>query len=140
MGDEIFDPKVEEEAEPVRPDTSGSSELPQSSPEGPAAGSSTGPRGGQAAGGGGHADDVAEREEAGSSVPQAAGVDAAAADSDALQQQNAELLDTLRRVQADFENFRKRVMRDQAAHADRAAEGLVEQLLPVLDSFELAVL
>ncbi|MBI2169761.1 MAG: nucleotide exchange factor GrpE [Actinobacteria bacterium] len=51
-----------------------------------------------------------------------------------------ELRDTLQRVQADFENFRKRVMRDQAAHAERAHETLVEQLLTVLDSFELAVL
>ena len=41
------------------------------------------------------------------------------------------------RVQADFENYRKRVLREQTALVERATEGLVEQLLPVLDSFEL---
>ena len=42
-------------------------------------------------------------------------------------------------MQADFENYRKRVMKDQTALLERATEGLVEQLLPVLDSFELAL-
>jgi len=42
-------------------------------------------------------------------------------------------------VQADFENYRKRVLREQTALVERSTEGLVEQLLPVLDSFELAV-
>jgi molecular chaperone GrpE len=56
-----------------------------------------------------------------------------------LQREHAELLDTTRRVQADFENYRKRVLREQTALVERATEGLVEQLLPVLDSFELAV-
>jgi molecular chaperone GrpE len=49
-----------------------------------------------------------------------------------------EYLDTLRRVQAEFENYRKRVIKEQTALVDRATSGLVEQLLPVLDSFELA--
>ncbi len=48
-------------------------------------------------------------------------------------------LDTLRRVQAEFENYRKRVIKEQTALVDRATSGLVEQLLPVLDSFELAL-
>lgn len=43
------------------------------------------------------------------------------------------------RVQADFENYRKRVLREQTALVERAAESLMEQLLPVLDSFELAL-
>lgn len=50
-----------------------------------------------------------------------------------------EYLDTLRRVQAEFENYRKRVIKEQTALVDRATEGLVEQLLPVLDSLELAL-
>ena len=50
-----------------------------------------------------------------------------------------ELLDTAAAVQADFENYRKRVLREQTALVERATEGLVEQLLPVLDSFELAL-
>ena len=56
-----------------------------------------------------------------------------------LQSERDEYLDTLRRVQAEFENYRKRVIKEQTALVDRATEGLVEQLLPVLDSFELAL-
>jgi len=56
-----------------------------------------------------------------------------------LQRERDDLLDTTRRLQADFENYRKRVAREQTALAERATEGLLEQLLPVLDSFELAV-
>jgi molecular chaperone GrpE len=44
------------------------------------------------------------------------------------------------RVQADFENYRKRMLREQTTLAERASESLVEQLLPVLDNFELALL
>ncbi len=51
-----------------------------------------------------------------------------------------EYLDTLRRLQADFENYRKRVQREQASLVERATEGLVEQLLPALDAFQLALM
>jgi molecular chaperone GrpE len=61
------------------------------------------------------------------------------ADLNALLYERDSALDAARRVQADFENYRKRVLREQTALVARAAEGLVEQLLPVLDSFELAV-
>jgi len=60
-------------------------------------------------------------------------------DLDAFQRERDELLDTTRRLQADFENYRKRVLREQTALVERATEALLEQLLPVLDSFELAV-
>ena len=55
------------------------------------------------------------------------------------QRERDDLLDTTRRLQADFENYRKRVVREQTALVERSTEGLLEQLLPVLDSFELAV-
>ncbi len=45
----------------------------------------------------------------------------------------------LQRTQAEFDNYRKRMLRDQTTHLERATAGLVEQLLPVLDSFELAL-
>jgi molecular chaperone GrpE len=61
------------------------------------------------------------------------------ADLAALLQQRDDALDAARRVQADFENYRKRVLREQTQLVERATTGLVEQLLPVLDSFELAV-
>ena len=43
------------------------------------------------------------------------------------------------RVQADFENYKKRVQREQAESAERGTALLVEQLLPVLDTFDLAL-
>jgi molecular chaperone GrpE len=45
-------------------------------------------------------------------------------------------LDDLRRVAADFDNYRKRTMRESAAILDRATERVVQSLLPVLDSFD----
>ncbi|GAB2672656.1 hypothetical protein GCM10027271_36790 [Saccharopolyspora gloriosae] len=46
-------------------------------------------------------------------------------------------LETLRRVTAEFDNYRKRMLREQTAHLDRAAEGLLRDLLPVLDAVEI---
>jgi molecular chaperone GrpE len=57
-----------------------------------------------------------------------------------LRAERDEYLDHVRRLQADFDNYRKRMLRDQTVHLERATEGLIEQLLPVLDAFELALL
>ena len=48
-------------------------------------------------------------------------------------------LDDLRRIAADFDNFRKRNAREQATLVNRAAERVVAEILPVLDSFDAAV-
>lgn len=48
-------------------------------------------------------------------------------------------LDDLRRVAADFDNYRKRTVREQSTILDRAAERVVGGLLPVLDSLDAAV-
>jgi molecular chaperone GrpE len=48
-------------------------------------------------------------------------------------------LDDLRRVAADFDNFRKRALRDQGAIVERASERVVQSLLPVLDSLDAAM-
>lgn len=50
-----------------------------------------------------------------------------------------EHLGDLQRLQADFANYRKRVLREQTELVERAAAHLVHRLLSVLDSFELAV-
>ena len=65
----------------------------------------------------------------------------AAVESDlaALQRERDDYLDTLRRLQADFDNFRKRTMKQQTDILERAAQALVEKLLPVLDAADLAV-
>jgi molecular chaperone GrpE len=50
-----------------------------------------------------------------------------------------EYLADLQRVAAEFENYRKRVARDQQSLAARAHERLVKELLPVLDDLERAL-
>lgn len=48
-------------------------------------------------------------------------------------------LDDLKRVAADFDNYRKRTMREAAAMLDRATEKVVRSLMPVLDTFDAAL-
>src|SRR5881398_2638260 len=57
----------------------------------------------------------------------------------ALEAERDEHLNDLKRVAADFENYRKRVARDQADLVARAHERLVKELLPVLDDLERAL-
>jgi molecular chaperone GrpE len=57
----------------------------------------------------------------------------------ALEAERDEYLDDLKRVAADFENYRKRVVRDQESLVARAHERLVKELLPVLDDLERAL-
>jgi molecular chaperone GrpE len=48
-------------------------------------------------------------------------------------------LETAQRLQAEFENYRRRVTRDQADLVARAGKRIVEELLPVLDNLERAI-
>ena len=48
-------------------------------------------------------------------------------------------LEDLRRLQAEFDNYRKRMIREQTELTRRAAARLIEKLLPVLDNFERAL-
>ena len=50
-----------------------------------------------------------------------------------------EYLDLVQRVQADFENYRKRSVREQERLVAHAHERLVRELLPVLDDLERAL-
>jgi Molecular chaperone GrpE (heat shock protein) len=50
-----------------------------------------------------------------------------------------EYLDALQRLKAEFDNYRKRVARDQRELAARAHERLMRELLPVLDDLERAL-
>ena len=61
------------------------------------------------------------------------------ADFDALRTERDELLNSLVRLQADFENYRKRIERDRAAEYHRAVGTAIEPILPVLDDFERAL-
>jgi molecular chaperone GrpE len=56
-----------------------------------------------------------------------------------LQAEKDELMQTMIRRQADFENYRKRVERERDDDRRRGAERVLEDLLPVLDAFDRAV-
>lgn len=83
------------------------------------------------------ADDVSGGEAAPEAPASDAGGDAALLA--AAQQEAAELKDRLLRTMADFDNYRKRTLRDIEETRTRAAEGLMKDLLPVLDGLEAAL-
>jgi len=56
-----------------------------------------------------------------------------------LRTEKEDLLNTLVRRQADFENFRKRVERDRHEEGRRGVERLITDLIPVLDAFDRAL-
>jgi molecular chaperone GrpE len=58
---------------------------------------------------------------------------------EAVQKERDEYLDALQRLKAEFDNYRKRVARDQHELAARAHERLVRELVPVLDDLERAL-
>jgi molecular chaperone GrpE len=56
-----------------------------------------------------------------------------------LAAEKADLKNTLLRLQADFDNYRKRIERERHQERHRGAEVLAEHLLPVLDGFDRAI-
>jgi len=56
-----------------------------------------------------------------------------------LKSENAMYLDRLARLQAEFDNFRKRNIREQQEFRDYALTDFLKQLLPILDSLDLAL-
>ena len=83
-------------------------------------------------------------EEPSSPKPHLAGTSESSNQPEAVDDQNGaeaapDYLEDLRRVQADFDNYRKRMLREQTQLAQRASARLVERLLPILDNFESAI-
>lgn len=61
------------------------------------------------------------------------------AEFDQLKGERDQLIDRIARLQAEFENARKRAERERTEYRDYAVGSAVEQFLPVLDNFELAL-
>ena len=59
---------------------------------------------------------------------------------EAARRQAAEYRDHLQRLQAEFDNYRKRVLKEQTRAVEMAAEPVVRRLLEVLDEFDLALM
>ena len=55
-------------------------------------------------------------------------------------EQTRELREHLQRLQAEFDNYRKRVLREQTTAVEMAAEPVMRRLLEVVDDFELALM
>lgn len=58
---------------------------------------------------------------------------------EAAKKEAADATDRMLRLQADWENFRRRTAAERLAEKERAAEGLVTNLLPVIDDIERAI-
>jgi molecular chaperone GrpE len=59
---------------------------------------------------------------------------------DTVRKQAAEYLDHLQRLQAEFTNYRKRVLKEQTRAVEMASEPIVRRFLEVLDEFDLALM
>jgi molecular chaperone GrpE len=64
---------------------------------------------------------------------------AQASEIDQLKAERDQLLDRLARLQAEFDNARKRAERERLEFRDYATSAVIEQFLPVLDNFALAL-
>jgi molecular chaperone GrpE len=85
------------------------------------------------AGSAGPAEPAGEASRTGSAADPAAELEAARAEA-------AQYLDHLRRLQAEFDNYRKRVLKEQTQAIELAAQPAILRLLEVLDDFELALM
>jgi molecular chaperone GrpE len=89
----------------------------------------------------------AERNDDASEIPDDAaaadlrtgGDSALAAEVQKLKAEKEDLMQTMMRRQADFENFKKRNERDRSEEAKRGVERLVLDLIPVIDAFDRAL-
>src|SRR5438105_6119780 len=82
-----------------------------------------------------HQDGGAEAQEPRPSAPETP-----QADLDRARAEAAEYKDHLLRLKAEFDNYRKRVLKEQTRAVEMASEPLMRRLLEVLDEFELALM
>jgi molecular chaperone GrpE len=66
--------------------------------------------------------------------------DEPSADGSSDGEETRELREHLQRLQAEFDNYRKRVLREQTTAVEMASEPVMRRLLEVLDDFELALM
>jgi molecular chaperone GrpE len=81
---------------------------------------------------------AAASEDTAAGAPGSIGIETPAA-NEKLKEEVAELYDRLMRKQAELDNFRKRTLREKEEFRQFANEGLIRELLPVLDGFERAL-
>jgi molecular chaperone GrpE len=84
------------------------------------------------------ADGFEEKNVSGSD-PQAAAAPAAGGELEKLRAERNDLFERLARLQAEFDNYRKRAAKENADYRDYAVSDAARALLPVVDSFTLAL-
>ena len=85
------------------------------------------------------AEDDPVEEEAAAGGPATAELIATRSELKRVQAENSELKDQLKRRQADFENFRKRVDRERSETYNRVVADIATKLLPVVDNLKRAL-
>jgi molecular chaperone GrpE len=83
------------------------------------------------------AEPAADEPTSSKAVDEAAGV--SRVEYEQVKGERDQLMDRMARLQAEFDNARKRAEREKADYRDFATGNVVEQFLPVLDNFELAL-
>ena len=78
--------------------------------------------------------------EAGGGVSAEAGAPGTESELESLKRQSAEYLDHLQRLQAEFANYKKRMLKEQTRAVEMATEPMIARLLEVLDEFDLALM
>ena len=121
----VHGPRAMDRSRPDRPRPTETSPSPVHAEPGPEAAEDAGPAG--------PTDTTGRTGTGGDGAPGGDEVD----ESAVLRRERDEYLDMVRRVQADFENYKKRMLRQQTDLLERAGEGLVVKLLPALDAFDL---
>lgn len=56
-----------------------------------------------------------------------------------LKEENEQLIDRMKRLQAEYENYKRRTQKERAAERKYESESLALEILPVLDNFERAL-
>ena len=82
------------------------------------------------------ADGFEEKSVSGSDSPSSA---ATTGDLEKLRAERSDLFERLARLQAEFDNYRKRAAKENAEYRDYAVSDAARSLLPVVDSFTLAL-
>lgn len=84
--------------------------------------------------------EVAENAEAAEGVVEDAPAEAdPAAEVEALKQQLAESAERMKRLQADFENFRRRTRQEKEELSNMVVQDFIKDLLPMIDNFDRAM-
>ena len=84
-------------------------------------------------------EDEAEPQPGGTEAAADSDLAAAVAERDRAVAEKNQQFERFQRAQADFENFRKRLLREKEEAHEYAAMGTIESLLPILDDFERAL-